>query len=251
MNDLRKYVRTILLEARKRKPKLIPAGRGARSIGDFPPNTYIAIKKNSKKEYIIYYAHIDEDGDLMRTQSYHSDIYPDYDQAKGSRGTKTFNPGKRPYPMGYITVEKKTSDEGTKLGKCANAWSIQMIRAAKGWGPLLYDIAMEFLTKDFGGLMADRLTVSTSAAPVWDYYQNKRKDPSIKSYQMDDLAGTLKKLSKSKDPSYKQYKSLKAGDKCYQDSLGPNWVQSPRSKRWTKQPIILNELEKLGLIHYI
>ena len=254
MNNLRKYVRTILLEARrtrKKKPKIIPAPPGARNIGDFTKNTYIVIKKIKKKEYKIYYAHIDEDGDLAETKSYHSDLFPGYDQATGSRGTKTFNPGKRPFPMGYITIEKKTSDEGTKLGKCANAWSIQMVRTAKGWGPLLYDIAMEFLTKNFGGLMADRLTVSDSASPVWDFYQNKRKDPSIKSYQMDDLAGTLKKLSKTKDPTYKQYKSLKAGDKCYQASLGPNWVQNPRSKRWTKQPIILNELERLELIFYI
>ena len=68
------------------KSKIIPAARGARNINDFPPNTYIVIKKNKKKEYRIYYAHIDVDGDLMETKSYHSDIYPDYDQAKGRRG---------------------------------------------------------------------------------------------------------------------------------------------------------------------
>jgi len=252
MNNLRKYVRNILLEMpRKRKPRIKLAAIGARNLNDFTSNTYIGIKKINKKEYRIFYAHIDEDGDLAETKSYHSELFPGYDQESGRRGGKNYSAGVRPFPRGYIIVEKKTSDEGTKLGKCGGAWSIQMIRAAKGWGPLLYDIAMEFLTKKFGtGLMADRLTVSNSAAPVWDYYENKRKDASIKSHQMDDLAGTLKKKSK-KDLDYKAYKGLKAGDKCNQSKLGPNWIKNPRSRRWTKEPIVINELEKLGLIHYI
>jgi hypothetical protein len=257
--EIREYVSALLEMAfRKKALKIVPSARGARTVSDFPPNTYIVVKKTGKKMFRIFYAYKDEDGDLRETNKYDYNQYPGFDSPVGRRDEKRYSAGKRPFPKGYIIIEKKTKDEGTKIGKCGDAWSIQNIQANKGWGPLLYDIAMEFLTRTIsagdpskkGGLMADRLTVSSDAAPVWDYYQNKRKDPSIKSYQMDDLDGTLKKLSKT-DPQYKQYRRLKAGDKCNQSGLNSNWIENPRSKRWTKDPIVLNELEKLQLIHYI
>ena len=238
--------------------KIVPSTRGARNVSDFPPNTHIVVKKTGKKMFRVYYAYKDEDGDLRETSKYDDDLYPGFDSPVGRRDEKRYTSGIRPFPKGYIVIEKKTKDGDTKIGKCGEAWSIQNIQANKGWGPLLYDIAMEFLTRTIsagdpskkGGLMADRLTVSNDAAPVWDYYQNKRRDPSIRSHQMDDLAGTLKKLSKT-DPKYKEYKRLKAGDKCNQSGLNSNWIENPRSKRWTKDPIILSELEKLQLIHYV
>ena len=42
--------------------------------------------------------------------------------------------------------------------------------AQKGWGPLLYEIALEWASQNSGGLTADRGIVSPKALAVWDKY---------------------------------------------------------------------------------
>ena len=69
------------------------------------------------------------------------------------------------------------------IGKGATYHSkmIGFSAAEKGWGPLLYDIAMtnEIL------LTPDRKTVSDSAKNIWKYYYNNR--PDIKKLKIDDF----------------------------------------------------------------
>jgi len=46
-----------------------------------------------------------------------------------------------------------------------------------GWGPMLYDILMEYLFLEHNsGLVADRERVSADAIKVWNYYFEKRGD---------------------------------------------------------------------------
>lgn len=52
--------------------------------------------------------------------------------------------------------------------------------AEKGYGPLMYDIAMQYC----GKLMSDRHEVSKSAMGVWNYYFDNRSD--VKHYKLDD-----------------------------------------------------------------
>lgn len=60
-----------------------------------------------------------------------------------------------------------------------NLWEIDTIEASKGYGPLLYDLAMELALLDgAGGVVPDRTGVSESAARVWERYSGTRYDVS-------------------------------------------------------------------------
>lgn len=121
---------------------------------------------------------------------------------------------------GSITISKP--DE-----PCGGAFEVTSAKATRGWGPLLYDIAMEYATEYGGGLIADRYSVSPEARKVWSYYLRKRKD--VKAIQMDSTANTL-----TSDPN----------DNCGQETavydFGEDlpsktpWTESPLSKRYVK-----------------
>ena len=110
---------------------------------------------------------------------------------------------------------------------CGGAFEVTSAKATRGWGPLLYDIAMEYATEYGGGLIADRYSVSPEARKVWSYYLRKRKD--VKAIQMDSTANTL-----TSDPN----------DNCGQETavydFGEDlpsktpWTESPLSKRYVK-----------------
>jgi uncharacterized protein len=75
------------------------------------------------------------------------------------------------YKVGFIHVIKTTK----KTSSGADQWKVQGVRSAKGYGPLLYDAAMKWVTKRGGWLKPDTL-VSDSAAPIWEYYEQHRPD---------------------------------------------------------------------------
>ena len=64
----------------------------------------------------------------------------------------------------------------------------------RGFGPILYDIAMEAATALGGGLMSDRMSVSDEARPVWSYYQNNR--PDVERLQLDSPQNELTPIRK-------------------------------------------------------
>ena len=118
-------------------------------------------------------------------------------------------------------------------GNCGNAWMVGGSAAAHGWGPLLYDVAIEWATQNAGGLIADRNSVSEAAEAVWRHYMTSRSD-DVKALQMDDLDN---------------YFTPQEEDNCNQDSAmdheGPNgWMDSPLSKRYTKSPTTMAALGK-------
>lgn len=76
---------------------------------------------------------------------------------------------------GYMTTT------AAKQGNCYGANEVQGIAAIKGFGPLLYDIALGYVP----ALMPDRKSVSDQAAGVWQYYVNKRAD--VKKLKFDDI----------------------------------------------------------------
>ena len=79
--------------------------------------------------------------------------------------------------------------EAQRFSGCNGAYEVRWAEAPKGWGPLLYDVAMEYATMMGGGLTSDRKSVSQEAAGVWDYYYNNRGD--VDYDQMDDYEGHL------------------------------------------------------------
>lgn len=82
-------------------------------------------------------------------------------------------------PHGEIAMNQLGPEYG-------NAWQIHS-EANKGWGPLLYDVAMEWGTKVGGGITSDT-SVSDDAKKVWDYYLHKRSDEDgdVKAIQIGE-----------------------------------------------------------------
>jgi hypothetical protein len=158
----------------------------------------------------------------------------------GSRGD--------PYMLGYndpisghVEIVPYEDGEHAGLGPCHLAWQVKYASAADKWGPLLYDVAMEYATMwghgdvpNSGGLIADRDQVSDEARAVWDYYLGRRGD--VDHHQLDDLKNTL-------TPEIEV-------DNCdqYIASVGGkyDWVENSLSKRYTKKPTTISRLKELG-----
>ena len=123
---------------------------------------------------------------------------------------------------------------------CGDAWEVVLSRAPHGWGPMLYDVAMEWATQNGGGLVPDRSSVSPSARGVWNYYLSNRSD--VQSIQLDDLKNTI---TPEEEDNCKQHASTVG-----RDNMGiPKTVdfqESPLSKRYAKVPTTMNALEAAG-----
>ena len=116
---------------------------------------------------------------------------------------------------------------------CENAYMVAYSDATKGWGPLLYDVAMEFATITKGGLVSDRSIVSDDAYEVWSYYHNGRKDVSKK--QLDNEEGQL-------TPDNKQDDCLQNSTYDHLAKSDGDWVDNPLSKLYRKEPTTIKAL---------
>ena len=77
---------------------------------------------------------------------------------------------KSPRISGELVSEKMMSDSCLD-----NTYEIITAKATKKWGPMLYDVMMEFVTNNKGGqLTSDRGMVTTDAKNVWNYYLENR-----------------------------------------------------------------------------
>ena len=108
---------------------------------------------------------------------------------------------------------------------CEGSAVVSAVQAADGWGPLLYDVAIEVATMKSNGLTADRHIVSQDAADVWDFYLKNRSD--VVAHQLDDMKNTL---------------TPEDEDNCTQNAAGDNWQTSSLSKRYTKEPTTIKSL---------
>jgi hypothetical protein len=126
----------------------------------------------------------------------------------------------------------KISNPGS--GHCLDAFMVSYSEASDGWGPLLYDIAIEHATKNGSGLIADRESVSDEAKSVWDYYHASR--PDVDNTQLDNMKDSFKNGPE---------------DDCdqYIASLGGknDWRKSSLSKIYKKSPAsTIEKLKTLG-----
>lgn len=128
---------------------------------------------------------------------------------------------------GTVKFEESYDEE-----PCDKSAVIELASVADGWGPLLYDIAMEVATMRSNGLTPDRLVVSSDAYGVWDHYLNKRSD--VQSHQLDDEENTL---TPDREDNCVQYAARDSS--AYQE-----WSKSPLSKRYTKEPTTIKALGK-------
>jgi hypothetical protein len=100
----------------------------------------------------------------------------------------------------------------------ANSYEITSAEATKGWGPLLYDVMMEYLTSSRNAtLTSDRGMVSGDAKNVWDFYLNNRSD--VEKVRLDISDQTLEWIYGSKRMApFKQLTPDDKSDDCTQDT---------------------------------
>ena len=182
-------------------------------------------------------------------------------------------------PGGSITFYKPNP---ARYGECNNAFVVaNMHQTTDGWGPLLYDVAMEVSSIIGGGLTSSRNMVSSFAKPVWDYYDKRRSSPSdpksdVKKSQLDIEKSDAQSFGLDqltpKDPTddCMQAAAVKwaSGDdygawekrsaKSIWDKIGKMsdeekkqipWTDESVSKSYKKDPDIIKFLGEAGLLH--
>ena len=162
--------------------------------------------------------------------------------------------GEKPF---YYNEDMLGTFEAQKFGGCNGAYEVRWAQAPHGWGPLLYDVAMEYATMMGGGLVSDRNSVTPAAAHVWDYYYNNRDD--VDYDQMDDLQGHLTPSDESDDcdqeivyggyhsPRGTSWNDLEGDDESWEKTGKDILLRSPLSKvyRWGGYSVI-DDLRNAG-----
>jgi hypothetical protein len=138
---------------------------------------------------------------------------------------------------GKVVGEVGMHEPDDDTGPCDGAWVIASTHAQKGWGPLLYDIAIEWATLNGSGLTPDRESVSKEAFNIWDRYMKTRPDVKHTQLSLDACshfaAAKLAGFSDANPNSIDDKKKLEA---------------SPLSKYYSKPPKMIGLLRKAGLI---
>ena len=196
MNLLRENIRGLLTEA-------------ARQPEDLPEDVKVVIEE--RPGYVTVYYGYDIPGDLNGRRT-----------VRDSSGTV----------WGDVTIVN--IQQNRRLGSCDMAWKLSGSEAQRGWGPLLYDVAMEVATIKGNGLMADRDSVSPSARNVWRHYLDSRSD--VENYQLDNFSDEITPYIEV--------------DNCDQevaerDETSHPWHTSPLSKRYTKAPTQIEKLKAM------
>ena len=183
----------------------------AKKPRDLPAGVHIVIDPQGNRGAAIHYA--DEDGDgIVATQD---------------------------GPWGEIYI---VDVAGHYIDSpCGGAWKVSSANAGSGWGPMLYDVAMEYATVMGGGLIADRDAVSPDARGVWAYYFNRRGD--VKAHQLDNVNNELTPEIEEDncDQEVAGYE-IQHADSYSPRQVDADWVKSPLSKRYTKEPTTMNAL---------
>ena len=153
------------------------------------------------------------------------------------------------HPSGKVSIRKT---EQAHEGSCYDGWVIETSAAKDGWGPLLYEVALEWASQNGGGLASDRAIVSGDARAVWDKYA-ARSDVNIKQMDVDHkhkggshqfgYEGWMKK--------YPQLTPDIPEDDCDQliaiGNAGEKWHETSLSKMYSKgSPEVMTALEQAG-----
>jgi hypothetical protein len=216
MKYLRQYIRQILLT------------EGAKPWQDIPEDVVIVIE-DLESEAWIYYAVVDSVTGLPNANS--------------SRYRALRKKDKHEEEIWGRIVITKLGARAKDYGQCGGAMKVDVSRTAEGWGPLLYDVAIEYATMNANGLIPDRSSVSKEATHVWDYYMRNRGD--VMTHQLDDPRNSLTPVDED------NCDQEVAGGFHYQYSRAeepenPDWMKSPLSKRYTKEPTTINTLKAAG-----
>ena len=116
--------------------------------------------------------------DVIRAYQYEDDSYPENMTFSDVTDVIRFNQikqiAKSPHIYGMMIAAPYFNWD------CRDAWEITLAAAIAGWGPTMYDIVMGEAPN---GIMSDRVSVSTHAKNIYDFYYNNRND--VKKYPLD------------------------------------------------------------------
>lgn len=136
----------------------------------------------------------------------------------GNEGRSYYNPNDT--RTGFVQFKKWKN----------NLWTVGLSKATKGYGPKLYDVAMEAVTEAGGMLTSDRATVSKDAQNVWQYYFKNRGDVKKTPLDPSEWTGNYSLL----DPK------LYGKKETWPPPTDPAWVLQ---SGYSKQPSIINDKE--------
>lgn len=160
-------------------------------------------------------------------------------------------------PKGSVEI-MKASSQGYE--ECSGAWVVMGSEVSSGWGPLLYDVAMEWATQEGGGLTSDRQEVSEDALGVWTHYLERRGDVQKAPLDLSDSDIRNYRGIKDKFKNLTRITPKDVSDDCTQESSFmhqsdgweedevPDWYNSPLSRVYRKAPVAMSRLKELGLL---
>ena len=205
--------------------KLILEGRGMFTHRDLPAEACIACYKDRGGRWWLQYC-LFEDGKSGMALS---------EDGQFTDGVIVEDENGEPI-HGYISFEPV---ETGKRGNCDGAYKVSSVKTQSGWGPLLYDCAIEFATMKAGGLIPDRLAVSDDARDVWDYYMDNRPDVKVK--QLDNLQDSFQ--NGPEDDCDQDVAAQVAGISFNQPlKFDGDWEASALSKKYSKPPTTIGAL---------
>ena len=144
------------------------------SAEPLPANVAVGIEQRTEEDITVFYCLIDkESGEFVRRTREKDSIrlvVPWSRHRPGEGGREAVSTG---IPHGHVIVESPDEESRLRWGEppCLNGFSIASAKATRGWGPLLYEVALEWASQEGrAGLMADRRGVSDYAVAVWDKY---------------------------------------------------------------------------------
>jgi len=151
--------------------------------------------------------------------------------------------------VGVVRIEKPTNP-------CRGAWKVieSKMNIEGGFGPVLYDVMLEYSSMNGGGLMADRYSVSQSAQNIWKYYLYNRTD--VQHFLLDDIRNAPQDRITPDDP--KDDCRMPPADppfgllqpfKNKRNSPNPEYLKNPLSYvyRVSGTPV-MDELRSLGIL---
>ena len=195
MKLLRQTIRKLILQEGMKMPEQLPDVVG------------VVIDYSLSPIVNIYYAELDKNGNIVTK----SPTYP-WGRVELSLGTQRYN-----------------------YGPCDGAATVRETNAVSGWGPLLYDVAIEVASSEASGLIADRRSVSDEAWRVWNTYMAKRDD--VDHFQLDDPYDTLTS----------DWEDNCDQDVAVEDRKSSDWEESPLSKVYIKNGTpMMDKLDALG-----
>ena len=128
-----------------------------KTVADLPKGVVVVVKSRGPQGFSVYYALRDTPESRLKA----------HDLDRQEAGIDI-----------YGTLDTHIAGEGPR----PEVFMVKTVKARDGFGPLLYDVALEVAGES--GLMPDEFDVSEDASRVWKYYDTGR--PDVDSQLLDD-----------------------------------------------------------------